>query len=275
VLPSLLSQGVAFNQTRLFLILFCGTFSWQILLAFPAQYRYFKSKPARIFGAPPRLLGRFRLPSLQRSQFLALGSILIFSLLVAMCGFLPRLFMLVALASYFLYFNPIFSLASVRRKTNLIPMVMVVLLLAPGITAPLDQATSHLPLQLIQALVALMYFSAGMQKLRHSGIKWANGTALQAYLADHYLWDDNRSALYVAQRTRLCALLSGLVVFFELTFWIVLLLPQLVIPYFLAGIAFHLGAARTMRINYLKYLSPVYMVFVPQIAQQVQHALRA
>jgi len=273
VLLSLLSQGVAFNQTRLFLVLFSGTLIWQILLAFPAQYRYFNSRPAKIFGAPPRLFGRFRLPSLNNQQFLALGALLVFSLLVTMFGFLPRLFILIALISYLLYFNPILSLSSVRRKTNLIPMVMVVLLFAPGITAPINQGTSSLPLQLIKVLVALMYFSAGAQKLRQSGFKWADGTTLQAYLTDHYLWDDNKSALYVAQRPRLCAVLSWLVLFLELTFWIILLLPNLVIPYFLAGLAFHLAAALTMRVNYLKYLSPVYMVFVPEITQQVQHLL--
>ena len=275
MLPSLISQGVAFNQTRLFVVLFCGTLGWQVLLAFPSQYRYFNSQPAKIFGPPPRLLGRFRLPSLKSSQFLALGSLLVFSLLLTMFGFLPRLFILVALASFLLYFNPILSLSSLRRKANLIPLVMVVLLLAPGLTAPIDQGTSPVPLQLIKTLVALMYFSAGIQKLRHSGLSWADGTHLQAYLAGHYLWDDNKSALYVAQRPRLCALLSGLVLFFELTFWIILFLPQLVIPYFMTGIAFHFASALTMRINYLKYLSPVYMVFVPEIIRQVLHALRS
>jgi len=266
---SLNLAGESLNRTRLFLILFCVVLSWQLLLAFAQQLRYFKTEPERIYGGAPRLLGRFALPSLTTGQFTALGGILLVSLLAAALNFAPRLALLTALLCYSLYFHPILSLAYVQRKTNLLPIVLVMLLFAPGIGAPLKEAAPLWPLWLIKVSVALMYFSAGLQKLRRGGLRWVDGRSLQAYLVQHYLWGDTRRALKLANQPRLCMLLSSILLLFELSFWVVLVFPRLTVFYLVAGIAFHLGTALTMRINYLKYLSPVYMVFVIDVAFQL------
>ena len=125
------------------------------------------------------------------------------------------------------------------------------------------------PLILIKCAIALMYFSAGIQKLRRSGLKWCEGKSLQAYLLEHYLWGDTNSALQLARQPSVCMVLSSMLLLFELTFWLVLVFPWLTIVYVSAGIAFHLGTLLTMRINYLKYLSPVYMVFAIDVARQL------
>ena len=51
---------------------------------------------------------------------------------------------------------------------------------------------------------------------------------------------------------------------FELTFAIVLMVPSLTPWYALAGVVFHAGTAVFLRIHYLKYLGPVYTVFVTE-----------
>ena len=265
--------GESLNRTRLFLILFCVVLSWQLLLAFAQQLRYFKTEPARIYGGSPRALGRRALPSLTAGQFTALGGILLVSLLAAALNFAPRIALLVALLCYFLYFHPILSLAYVQRKTNLLPVVLLVLLFAPGIGAPLKEATPLWPLWLIKLTVALLYFSAGVQKLRRCGLKWCDGRSLQAYLVQHYLWGDTKRALQLANQPPLCMLLSSVLLLFELTFWVVLVLPRLTVFYLVAGIVFHLGTSLVMRINYLKYLSPVYMVFVIDVAIQLSKVI--
>lgn len=261
--------GDTFNVTRIFLIFFCVVLMAQLLLAFGQQLRYFKTEPWKIYGAPPRLLGRFALPSLTARRFALLGIVLVVSLMGAALNFAPRISLFVALLCYFLYFNPILSLAYVQRKTNLAPIVLLVLMFAPAINAPLQAASPFWPLFLIKLTVALMYFSAGLQKLRRGGLKWCNGRSLQAYLFEHYLWADTQRALTLARRPRVCMALSSMLLLFELTFWVVLLLPQLTVVFLAAGIAFHIGTALTMRINYLKYLSPVYMVFVIDVARQL------
>ena len=258
------------NHTRIFLILFCVTLATQILFSFAKQLRYFKTEPARIYGPPPRLLGRFSLPSLTVPHFALLGIVLSLSLLAAALNFAPRVFLLLALASYFLYFNPIISLAFVQRKTNLVPIVLLSLLFAPAISQPLGQPAPVWPLILIKLAIAQMYLSAGIQKLRRAGLGWCNGRSLRAYLVEHYLWGDTAKALMLARQPRTCMALSALLLFFELTFWVILLYPQLALPYVITGVAFHLGTALTMRINYLKYLSPIYLVFLGDIAAQLK-----
>ena len=52
---------------------------------------------------------------------------------------------------------------------------------------------------------------------------------------------------------------------FEMTFWVVLFAPGLTYIYFTIGILFHLGTYITMRINYLKYLTPIYTVFIANV----------
>jgi hypothetical protein len=261
------------NRTRIFLILFCVALASQFFLGFATQLRYFKTRPAKVYGPPPRLLGRFTLPSLTDRQFVSLGVVFVLSLCCAALNFVPRLFLVLALLCYFLYFNPIMSLAYIQRKTNLVPIVLLALLFAPGIGESLKQPEPEWPLLLIKLAVAQMYFSAGIQKLRSNGLRWANGRSLRAYLLEHYLWGDSRSALVLARRPSLCMALSSLLLLFELTFWVILVRPQLTLAYIAAGVTFHLGTALTMRINYLKYLSPVYIVFLPEITFQLRSAI--
>jgi hypothetical protein len=206
---------------------------------------------------------------LNSGQFILFGIILTASLVCAALSYSPRLFLAVALPSYFLYFNPIMSLAYVQRKTNLIPIVILVLLFAPGTGRPLTQETPVWPLWLIKIAVVQMYFSAAFQKLRHSGLRWCNGMSLRAYLMDHYLWGDSKLALELARLPAVCMALSSVILVFESTFFLILLWPQLTLIYVAVGIAFHVGILLAMRINYLKYLSPVYLVFLFDVLRQL------
>jgi hypothetical protein len=255
-----------FNHTRMFLILFCLTLALQTLVNFRKQFRYFKTSPHRIYGKPIRLLGKFQLPALSDFQFILLGFLFSISLLLAAINIFPRFFIFLALLSYFPYFNSIMSLSFIQRKTNLIPIVLFVLLFAPSINGTLDNNTPQFPIILIKIAIAQMYFSAGLQKLRRTGLRWCNGESLQAYLIDHYLWGDTKLALILAKRKNLCMILSMLLLSFELTFWIIIPLPQLTYFYVAAALSFHLGTRLSMRINYLKYLTPVYMIFFTDLA---------
>lgn len=250
----------------MFLILFCVTLALQMLVNFRKQLRYFKTSPSRIYGKPPKLFDYIHIPALNESQFISFGVVFIISLLLAAINVFPRVFLFVALISYFLYFNSIMSLSFIQRKTNLIPIVLLVLLFAPSINDPLNQPAISFPIVLIKIAVAQMYFSAGLQKLRRAGLRWCNGESLQAYLIEHYLWCDTRLALKLAGHKHLCMILSVLLLSFELTFWIIILLPRLTYFYIVAAFAFHLGTLLSMRINYLKYLTPVYMIFFTDAA---------
>lgn len=250
----------------MFAKMFCVALLIQMLISFDEQVRYFKTRPARLYGKPLRLFGLFQLPILSVGQFTFIGSVFILSLFGVVIGLFPRFFVFLALLCSFLFFNAIISLAYIQRKTNLIPLVLFVLLISPALDQPLEAPGTAWEIVLIKIAVAQIYLSAGVQKIRNSAMSWCSGESLQAYLIEHYLWNDRKSALLLARNKRLCSTVSILTLFFELTFWIIIFVPQLTFVYVSTAAFFHLGALITMRINYLKYLSPVYTVFFTDIA---------
>jgi len=250
----------------MFLILFCLTLALQLIRNFGDQFNFFKTSPAKIYGDSPAVLGLFRIPRISSGSFILAGVVLFLSLLAAALGVIPRVSVAVALVCYFFYFSPIISISYVNRKTNLIPIALMILLFSPSIARPLSEPTPEWPLVLIKICIVQMYLSAGIQKLRRCGLKWTDGTFLRDYFLNHYLWGDMSAAMRLAQNLTLCRVLSILVLAFELTFWIILFVPALAYVYVVSGILFHLGTWFTMRINYMKYLMPVYTVFIADVA---------
>ena len=258
--------STAVNHMRMFLILFCTALALQLLRHWRAQAAFFQTQPVHLYGPPPVLLGRWPMPALSEKQFLLAGGALLTGLLGALLGRATRFWLLLALLGALFYFSQILGLAWVQRKVSLLPLVLLVLLVAPGSDLALRDAAPAWPLWLIKLCLAQMYFSAGLEKLRHTGWAWADGTSLQAYLVEHHLWGDTPQALWLAQRLWLCRVLSVLTLAFELSFWLLLLWPMLRWLYAPAGLLFHLGTALTMRIHYLRYLGPVYLVFATDAA---------
>ncbi|HEY9177129.1 MAG TPA: hypothetical protein VIN07_05540 [Flavipsychrobacter sp.] len=180
-------------------------------------------------------------------------------------GQYPKVFIAIALASYFFYFNPIVGLSYIQRKTNLVPFVLLILLVSPNTGKPLDASATEWELILVKLGLAQVYFSAGIQKLKNAGWKWADGSALQSSLMSNYLWSDSKPALLLAKKKSLCALFSTVTLLFELTFFVIIFVPWLTIFYILLALSFHLVILITMRINYLKYIIPVYTVFTTDL----------
>ena len=261
------------NRIAMFARFFCAVQTIQLLLNFGQQYRYFQTQPWRIYGRKQKLLGFIPLPALNQCQFLISGVCLFISLVLVSVAFYPYLFVLLALISHFLYFPQIISLAYVQRKTNLLPIVLFILLASPSLNKPLSAPSTGWEILLIKIALVQVYFSAGVQKLSRSGMAWFNGKYLQAYLLENYLWTDRTSALAVAGKPLLCVLMSTLTLVFELTFWVVIFFPKLIFLYVAIALLFHIGTLVTMRINYLKYLSPVYLVFFTDIAFHIKTSL--
>jgi len=259
-------DAAAPNHVALFARLFSAVLAIQLLLHFREQYLYFKTQPGRIYGKPLKVLGLFRLPELGEMQFLFSGCLLLLSLVCCAAGWWPRIFIFIALVCYFPYFNSILSLAYVQRKTNLLPFVLLVLLVSPSVDKQLYAPATSWELVLVKIGLAQLYLSAGIQKLKQSGLQWCNGKSLQAYLLENYLWSDRKAGLFIARRLNWCAVFSTLTLLFELTFWIIIIFPSLTYIYLAGVLLFHTATLVTMRINYLKYLLPVYMVFFTDLA---------
>lgn len=261
------------NATQMFARLFAAVLLIQLLLNFRDQLRYFATSPTKIYGQPQRLLGMFRLPQPNKRWFMALGGVLVLSLIFIVLGIAQRPFMIAALLSSLLYFNAISSLAYVQRKANLAILVLFILVFSPALGRPLESPGTGWELILVKICLAQMYLSSAVQKLKQSGFSWLDGETLQTYLIENYLWSDSRAALMLAQNKKLCAVLSVFTLLFELSFGLVIFFPQLGLYYFAAAVLFHTGTWITMRINYLKYLSPVLMVFLVNLAFELKDKL--
>jgi uncharacterized membrane protein YphA (DoxX/SURF4 family) len=117
------------------------------------------------------------------------------------------------------------------------------------------------PLKLIQVLLALTYFSTGASKLVYGGLQWMNGYTLQQYIfTDAVLWG-LPLGIWIAQQHTLCQLSSIGTIFFELFFFITLIIPRSV-PYFLiSGLLFHTGIYVTMAAPFFQHMI-LYAVFI-------------
>ena len=244
-----------------FTMLFCSSLAFQIAVNFNVQLHFFKTDPVQIYGNPQKLLGFFQLPALNTNQFLMVGIALVMSLCLAVVGILPVLMLVIALACNLLYFSSIQPLAFIQRKTNLTAIVLLILIFSTSFKPFLATQHTNWTMLLVKIAISQLYLSSGFQKLVHSGLKWAKGDYIKAYLVDHYLWGDRRMALIIARNPMLCSIISSTTLIFELTFWLIIICPSLTAIYVSLAFIFHLGTLLTMRINYIKYLIPVFMVF--------------
>jgi hypothetical protein len=247
------------NDVRLFASLYCGVIAAAICLRHADQFAYLKL--TRPFSKPARVLHTWRVPQLTNAQFHGAGAGLVLTLLMAGGGIFPRVALCCSVALYFLYFGQIASLSYVTRKIYLIPQVLLLLAAAPGIGQGLDWAGPKWPLLTIEAILAQMYLSSGFSKLRASGIGWVRPSQLQGILLEHDLAYDLPLASWLAEHRWFCGILGLAALTFELTFWAVLAAPRMSMAYAVTGILLHVSALVLMRIDYLTYHAPVYLVF--------------
>lgn len=269
----------------LFVSLFCAGLLLQTLIHFPEQLDFLTRRaafeaqlemtPSYLRQAP--LLGLASVPELGRLGFVLAGAVFGAGLLGATLGVRTRLLLVVALVMFFIYFGQILELGYVRRKTNLIPFILLILAMAPDlrrcgpsvwlarlrrIRQPDPSSTPVRPLTLVKFVLAWSYFSSGLSKIRNTGGSWASGDVLQASLAERALASDLPLALWLAGQPLLCQLASIVTLVFELGFWTVLLLPRFGPVYALAGLGFHTTIGLFMGIHYLTYWGLAYLVFI-------------
>jgi HTTM domain len=126
---------------------------------------------------------------------------------------------------------------------------------------PRDTSTSvyaRWPLELVYAELAAFYFLAGLAKVRQSGFAWADGWTLQFYLLEKQA----PAGLWLAQDVGLCRILSGLVLAFELTFPLGMVVRHVRPVYLIGGLLFHLGTRVFLRVGFWP-VAALYALFLP------------
>jgi len=246
------------NIVRLVFSLYAAGVALSTILSLRSQAKFHRvhdQHPARIGG----LVGPPRLP---QPLFTTAGVVFVLALLLAATGVGTRYFAGLAIIAYFLYFSQITELSYIGRKTNLVPVILAILLCAPGVTAPFSASPPLWPVLAAQGAVACVYLSAGLAKLRNTGPGWASGRQLQAYLYSNYLWRDSRLTWRVANSRRLCTVASCATLSAELLFPLAIVSHPLALSLVAVVLAMHLGTHTLMGINYLRYWWPNILLFV-------------
>ena len=128
------------------------------------------------------------------------------------------------------------------------------------------------PFELLFVELAAYYFLAGFAKLRESGVLWADGATLQYYLLEKA----TPAGLWLAEHVRLCSALSAMVLAFELSWPLGVVLRRLRPVLLLAGLCFHWGTIVFLRISFWP-VWVLYVLFVPwtSLAGHLRSAARA
>lgn len=255
----------------LFLCLFTGALLLMIAYNWPGQTQFlFLRNPTY---TAPDAFGFIPVPTLDPHSAIAAGAGFVLFLFLSFLGIRTRICLTLAFVCYFLYFGQLIDYTFVRRKTNLIPLVLLVLMVSPSINEcgliPArrqrdPKMAEEWPLFLVKGLVAVVYLLFGYTKLYKAGMSfaWASGgSSLQAYLLTFYLYGDMQYALWLARHPLFCEIMSWFTLVFEFSFWIILVWPRLTFYFVVAGLFFHSGIAWFMEIYYIKYFGLTYVVF--------------
>ena len=248
------------NTVRLFAAAYCAWIGLTVVFHHADQLRY--ARLTRTIESPPKLFGAWAIPRLPDPLFHLAGASFLICLALGTIGGISRIALAMAIPLYFIYFSQFISISYVVRKSNLIPQILLVLVFAPSLSEPWNVESPRWPLLFVQALLAQMYLSSAYCKLRNAGSRWMTGRQIQGVLLYHHLSYDLPLSCRIARMSWLCRTMSISAFAFESTFWIVLLVPCLGIAYAIVGITFHLATRRLMKIDYLTYQGPVYLVFV-------------
>ena len=240
---------------------YCLWLAAAVALQWPGHLRWVRARgDERLM---PLLVNRLQMPRLNVGPFALAGLALIAGLAAAVApNWNPGWALIGTGIAALVYFSQVIGLPEVRRKPNTVPVVLL-LMGAAGIAAGGESdRIAWLCLLAIKMLVAQIYFSSGLTKLKQSNWRWAASPTMQMALLRCHLRNDNWAALWLARHARACRTASALALVFEMTFWLVIPFPRLAWIYLPAGLIFHLGTAMLMRIHYWIYVVPAYVVFV-------------
>jgi hypothetical protein len=199
-----------------------------------------------------------KVPSLSKDWTRVVFISLLCSLLLLLQPDFRTVLLSVSFLLSILYFTQIAIHANVRKKANLIPITFLILL-ANQFYSGTELIAPDFMLKLV---IAQVYFSSAIQKIKKSGLSWMDGLSFQSALWRHsFLLENKKATNYLMNSPRLCKFASICSLVFEICFPLILIFPCLEIPFALFGIMFHFGTGVLMGIHYSIYYLPVYWVF--------------
>ena len=135
-----------------------------------------------------------------------------------------------------------------------------------GLVDSTDASSTHSPyaywpILLLQIFFAMMYFSAVIWK-HASGLGWANGFTLQAYLVQDGIRHNSSLAIWLSQFHYFIYFVQLIVVAFQATFFLIIFFPKLRWIYIPLGLIFHIGILFTLTAPFYQWIA-LYLGFIP------------
>jgi hypothetical protein len=191
--------------------------------------------------------------------------------LLALVGLFTRLSLFLFATGTWIFVAHLFSYGDRHHTEAVFAIFLMVLAFAPsGERLSVDAAlrrrrtgfggaqSSELalwPLKLTLVLLGLTYFSAGMAKMLHSGLRWMNGYTLQGHTLADALSRGYPFGIWLAQQHTLAIVLSVFTIAFELFFWVVLFVPRRWAPLLLlAALLFQVGLYFTGGYDFFQHM---------------------
>ena len=198
---------------------------------------------------------------------------------LALVGLCTRLSLFLFATGTWIFVAHLFSYGDRHHTEALFAIFLMVLAFAPsgeqlsvdavlrrrrtGSPAPETSELAVWPLKLVLVLLGLTYFSAGMAKMVHSGLRWLNGYTLQGHTLADALSRGYPFGIWLAQQHTLAILLSVFTIVFELFFWVVLLVPRRWAPLFLLGaLLFQIGLYATGGYDFFQHMVLLILLLV-------------
>jgi len=207
--------------------------------------------PMEDFFRPISFLKVLHIPFPSKRESFILYGIFFFACFMGIFGIRPVAFSTLAAVCFILYQAYLNSFekmdhgfAPLIYAALLFPFVLFEKYKAKKKNTPIFYSWS---LRLIQIVIALVYFQAGIEKLLISGFHWVSAETFRSYIYLH----NAPVGLWVASSDFLSFLLPLCGLVFQLSFPLLLFYPKLLkLPILLTGVLFHLGTVLLFGISH-------------------------
>ena len=256
----LLTEVAEWDVLKGFRLLFCCSIAIQLVFRFTHIIRFQIATSQDSSSEIPKIMRVISVPRFSSGSFKVALAALIITLVLSATAPLPAFFLLLSSILSLVVFSAVWELSYIHTKANLIPIILFMLALLPYHGLPLGQ-TPTWPLRLIQVLVAVVWFSSGLGKVKLSGFRWATGKPLRAYLLEHAAFGDLKGAQRLAGHEPICRYAAAATLVLELTFPLILI-PKYAVFYLSAALTFHVFNFLVMRIDFFSFFCPAYLSFL-------------
>lgn len=234
---------------------------------------------------PIKIFEDFGISLLSLGQLKGLQVLIVSSLLLSAVGLFPRLLMAFSALGIFLLYGTFLSLTESPLADHVDQSQAILIYLAfwlsftsrvsikeffnrgAPIKSILVKQIEGWPLKFCAMTLASAYFCSGYSKISTSGLKWMDGNTLLSVLMTTSLYVKRPAVEWLIAHHEIVHALSILTIFWELTFFVGIMIPFLRWVYIFGGILFHLSIYYLISVGFILFFITPYSAFAPDLIE--------